>query len=207
VDVNLSSVNFMASPWNEPLQDVKVNVSPSAGIIQTSQGGSSLFVLTSNHPVQFNYSLDISGGHDLARGAVTINARYQTQTDKLSMAKLIVRVLGDQSSPVAVDVTGTQGVSVTRSIVGSNRALSFILPGGSYTVTASQAGDSQSAQVALTDGVATTVNLSLGTLPTLETILVVTAVIAAVANVLVWVFRSRSLSSRMATSPKDASSP
>ena len=42
---NLSSVSFISSPWNQTLTDVKVNVSPVPGV-QTSQDGSSLFVLS-----------------------------------------------------------------------------------------------------------------------------------------------------------------
>jgi hypothetical protein len=197
VHANISSVNFVASPWDKPLPGVKVNASPATGILQTSQYGSSLFVLASQYPVQLNYSLDISGGHDLSQGSLTLSSRYETQTSKLEMAELTVHVLTDQSSPTTLEVAGPQGVDVTSGPVGSNQTKAFVLPAGSYTVTASQGGNSQTAQVGLTDGVATSVSLNLGAFPTLEIVLVVTAIVAAVANVSVWVLRSRSLSSRL----------
>ena len=99
-------------------------------------------------------------------------------------------------------MTGSQDVDITRGPVGSNRTVSFFLPTGSYTVTASQAGESQSAQVDLTDGVAAAVTLNFGASVGLETILVVTAAIAVVANVLVWTLRSRSPRLRLSNRAK-----
>ena len=204
VKANLSSVDFVAIPWNQTLQDVKVNVTPAAGILQTSQVGSSLFVLASQYPVRLDYSLDISGGHSLASGSVVMEGSYATQTSKLTLAKLTVHVLSDQTAPTTLDVTGPQGVNITTGLVGNNQTSSFLLPTGSYTVMASQAGNSQTAQVGLADGVASSVTLNFNTFLSFEIILVVTAVLAAIANVLILILRSRSLSSRMA-SPSKAS--
>ncbi|HYR04126.1 MAG TPA: hypothetical protein VEO75_01955 [Nitrososphaerales archaeon] len=198
VKANLSAVNFVATPWNSPLQDFKVNVSPVAGIVQTSQEGGSLYVLTSKYPVEFNYSVDISGGHNLAQGRVNLFGRYTAQTSGLKLAKLSVHVLSDQSSPTTLQVTGPQGVSITSGIVANNQTSSFLLPTGSYAVTASQGGNAQSAQVALADGLATAVTLNFSAFLTFEVILIVTAIMAAIANVSIWILRSRSLSSRLA---------
>jgi hypothetical protein len=199
VNANLSSVDFVASPWNTTLQDIKVNVSPGAGILQTSQDGSSLFVLASHYPAELNYSVDISGGHNVAQGSLTVNQGYATQTNKLKLAKLTVHILSDQSALSTLEVTGPQGVNITSGLVGSNQT-SFLLPTGSYTVTALQAGNTQSAQVSLTDGLASAVTLNFNTFLSLEVILIVTAIMAAGANVLTWILRSRSLSSRLAAS-------
>jgi hypothetical protein len=198
VRANLSAVSFVATPWNSPLQDVKVNVSPVAGIVQTSQEGGSLYVLTSKYPVEFNYSLDISGGHNLAQGRVNLFGRYTAQTSGLKLAKLSVHVLSDQTSPATLAVTGPRGVSITSGIVANNQTSSFLLPAGSYVVAASQGGNSQSAQVALADGLATAVTLNFSAFLTFEVILIVTAIMAAIANVSIWILRSRSLSSRLA---------
>ena len=198
VKANLSAVNFVATPWNSPLQDIKVNVSRGPGIVQTSQQGNSLFVLTSKYPVELNYSLDISGGHNLAQGTVNLFGRYTAQTSDQKLAKLTVHVLSDQTSPTTLQVTGPQGVSITSGIVANNQTSSFLLPTGSYALTASQGGNSQSAQVALADGLATAVTLNFSAFLTFEVILIVTAIMAAIANVSIWILRSRSLSSRLA---------
>jgi hypothetical protein len=202
VRANLSSVSLEASPWKAPLQDAGVSVTHSAGVLQTSQDGSSLFVLASGYPAQLNYSLGIGGAVGLARGELTIGARYATQTIDVTLAELTVHVPGNQSSPTNLRVTGSQGVNVVRGPIGSNRTTSLFLPTGSYTVTASQAGESQSAQVGLTDGVAASVTFNFNALTSLETVLVVTAAIAVVANVLVWTLRSRSAKSRLFTRAK-----
>jgi hypothetical protein len=198
VRVNLSSVDFVASPWNLPLQDVKINVSPSPGIAQTSQSGSSIFVLASHYPAELNYSADIGGGHGVAQGTLTLSGSYLTQSADLRLAKLTVHVLSDQTAPTTLSVIGPQGVNISSGLVGSNQTSSFILPAGSYTVKASQGGDSQSVQVALTNGLATAVTLNFSTFLSFEIILIVTAIMAALANVVIWVLRSRSLGSRLA---------
>jgi len=191
VRANISSVNLEASPWNASLPDAKVSVTSSSGVLQTSQEGSSLFVLASEYPAQLNYSLGIGGAADVAQGALTMNGRYSTQTLHVSSAELTVHLLSNQSSPITIGVTGSQSLDIPPSPIGSNRTVSLFLPTGSYTVTASQAGESQSAQVDLTDGVAAAVTLNFSPSVGLETILAVTAAIAVVANILVWAFRSR----------------
>jgi hypothetical protein len=205
VNANLSSVNFVASPWGKPLQDGKATLSPSSGVLQTSQEGGSLFVLASQYPVQLNYSLGFRGGVDLAQGSVTVDGSYSTQNIEVNSAELNVRVLGDQGSPTTLEVTSSQGANITTAPgpAEGNQTVSLFLPTGSYTVTALQAGgESESAKVGLTDGLATAVTLNFNATPTLEIILAVTAAIAAVANVLIWTLRSRSLSSRMARRSK-----
>jgi len=199
---NLSSVNFVASPWGKPLQDGKASVSSSSGVIQTSQEGGSLFVLASQYPVHLNYSLDIGGVVDLAQASVTIDGSYSTQNVEVSSAELTVHVLSDQSPPITLAVTGSQGANIAPSPVQGGQTASLFLPTGSYTVTGLQAGESESAKVGLTDGLATSVTLNFNAIPSLEIILVVTAAIAAVANVLIWTLRSRSLRSRMAGASK-----
>ncbi len=202
VRANVSSVNFVAAPWNQSLNDVKVNASPESGILQTSQVGNSLFVLATQYPVRLDYSLDISGGQGLEAGTLILTSSYATQTERVNLAMLTVHVLSDQMAPTTLEVTGPKGVSITSGLVGTNQTSSFLLPTGSYTVTASQAGNTQTAQVGLTDGLAASVTLNFSTFLTFEIILVVTAALAAIANVLIWVLRSRSLSSRMASSTK-----
>jgi len=204
VRANLSSVNFEASPWGEPVQGAEVSVTDSPGVVQTSQEGGSLFVLASEYPARLNYSLGIGALGGLTQGTLNIDSQYVTQAAEVSLARLTVHVLGGQSSPITVEVTGPNGVDLTRGPIGSNLTASLYLPTGSYTVTASQAGGSQSARAGVTDGVASSVTLNFNAIPTLEIILAATAAIAAVANVLMWALRSRGLSSKM-TAPSKGS--
>jgi len=200
VRANLSSVNFVASPWNTPLHNFTVDASPSPGV-QTTQRGDSMFVMANSYPVKLNYSLDFNGGHSLAQGSVTVTAGV-SQVSELKLAQLTVHILSDQSSPTTLEVTGPQGVTITNGIVGSNQTSSFLLPTGAYTVTASQGDNTESAQVSLTDGLAAGVTLNFNTFLTFEIILAVTAIMAAVANLAVLIFNSRSLRSRLASAPR-----
>jgi len=202
VNANIASVSFLASPWNKTVPDVAVNVSPAPNLVQTSQEGSTLYVLASSFPVSLSYSLDISGGHDLVQNSLTVDNAYSTQTQRVSLAKLTVNVVSDQSAPTNLEITGPQGVNVAGGLVGSNQTMSFLLPSGSYSLTATQAGNVQGTDVALTDGVASVVTLNFNTLMSFEIILIVTAALAAIANVMIWVLRGRSLGSRM-TGSKD----
>jgi hypothetical protein len=191
VKANLSSVDFQASPWGEPVQDAKVTATGSSGILQTSQQAGSLFVLASEYPDQLSYSLAIGALGGLAQGSVTIGGAFSTQKVEVSLAQLTVHVVGGQSSPIMVEAAGSSGVDVTRGPIGGNHSASLYLPTGSYTVTASEAGGSESAQVSVTDGVASAVTLNFNAIPSLEIILAATAAVAAVANVLVWTLRAR----------------
>jgi len=205
VTAKLSSVNFIASPWNESLSDVKVNVAQSlSDIVQTSQAGSTVYVLASSYPLNLAYSLDISGGQNVSQGSTTIYNSYSTQTLKVALSKLTIHLLSDQSAPSTVDITGPQGVNITSNLVGSNQTMSYLLPPGSYTITGSQAGNTQNDQTVLVKAQAAVVTLNFNTFLSFDVILVVTAALAAIANVVIWALRSRSLSSKMASLSKGA---
>jgi hypothetical protein len=146
--------------------------------------------------------LAIAGEVDITQASLTIDGSYSTQDVNVSSAELTAHVLSGQSSPITLEATGSQGANITSGPVESGQTVSFFLPAGSYTVTALQTGQSESAKVGLADGQATAVTLNFNATPTLEIILAVTAAIAAVANVLIWISRSRSLSSRMAGASK-----
>jgi hypothetical protein len=188
-------VNFVASPWNETITDANINVSAQSGV-QTSQQGSSLFVLAPEYPVTVNYSLDMSGGTGVATGGVEIPAQFTTQSVRVPLARLTVDVVSDVTSPSGLQVRGPNGLDISGALTGSNQTASFFLPAGSYSVSASQAGYSQSSSVTLADGTASSVILNFNTFMSLEIILIVTAAIAAIVNVLVWVLRPRGLGPR-----------
>lgn len=209
VMANLSSVKFTFPPWNEP--SLNVNVSPSGGVIQTSQASGSLFVLSSRYPTQVAYTLDINGQNDLAQGNATIVKSYSTLTEQISLGFLTVRVISDRNLTTTLEVTGPS-VGISSGPVGANQSATFLLPRGNYTVTGLQANKSQSAQTSVNDGLAdsltlvfTTATSSAGTsFETFEIILIAAGAVAAVANVALWVFRSRSLRARMADASKPA---
>jgi hypothetical protein len=192
-----------------------VNVSPSAGILQTGQDGSSLYVLASQFPVQVAYTLDINGGNDLAQGTAMLNKSYSAATEQVSLALLTVHVVSDSGLPTTLNLTGPGGVSITSAPVGANQSASFLLPTGTYTATGSQANKSQSGQASVKDGLADSLTLNFntatssagGSYATLEIILIATAVAAAVANVAVLVLRRRSLKAKMARASKAPKAP
>jgi hypothetical protein len=216
VMANLSSVDFTFPPWREPSLNVNVNGSTSAGVLETSQEGSTLFVLSSQYPTKVSYTLDVNGENDLANGTATLVKSYSTLTEPVSLALLTVQVLSNRNLPTVLDVTGPLGVNISSSAVGVNQTVSFFLPTGTYTVTGLQANESQSAQTSVKAGLADSLTLSFQTVATpasgssyatFEIILVATAVVAAVTIVAVRVLRvrrSRSLRARMANLSKSA---
>ncbi len=187
---NLSSIEFLASPWDEPLQDAVVSVASSAGVAQTSQQGSSLFVLSSAYPSRVDYSLAI-GGVGLEQGSSAFGADNSVDVVGVSLAQLTVGFSTGEQSPISLSVRGPSGMALSSNIQAGERTATLFLPTGTYTLTASQSGQSQSAQVDLVDGQASSASMSFGTLVAFEGLLVVTAVAAALANVLVFVLRSR----------------
>jgi hypothetical protein len=190
-----------------------VNGSTSTGVLETSQEGSTLFVLSSRYPAKVAYTLDVNGEDDLANGTAILVKSHPALTEPVSLALLTVQVLSNRNLPTILDVTGPPGVNiVSSSAVGVNQTASFFLPTGTYTVTGSQANESQSAQTSVKAGLADYLTLTFKTVVatpasekssyvTFEIILVATAVVAAVTIVAVRVLRvlrSRSLRARMA---------
>ena len=198
VKANLSSVYFVSSPSGALLHNFTVNAAPTPGV-QTTQGGDSLFVLAGKYPVRLNYTMDFAGGHDVAQGSVTVSESGTATNSELKLAQLTVHVLSDQSAPASLQVKGPSGIQFTAAL-GTNLTASYVLPAGSYTVTASQGDNTESAQTALVSGAAASVTLNFNTFQSFEIILIVTAIMAAVANVAVWVLSSRSLRARLASS-------
>jgi hypothetical protein len=212
VMANISSVDFTFPPWREPSLSVNVNGSTSAGVLETSQEGSTLFVLSSRYPAKVAYTLDVNGEDDLANGTAILVKSHPTLTEPVSLALLTVQVLSNRNLPTILDVTGPPGVNISSSAVGVNQTASFFLPTGTYTVTGSQANESQSAQTSVKAGLADSLTLTFKTVVatpapekssyvTFEIVLVATAVVAAVMIVAVRVLRvlrSRSLRARMA---------
>jgi hypothetical protein len=213
VMANLSSVDFTFPPWKEPSLNVNVNGSTSTGVLETSQEGSTLFVLSSQYPAKVAYTLDVNGEDDLANGTAILVKSHPTLTEPVSLALLTVQVLSNRNLPTILDVTGPPGVNIiSSSAVGVNQTASFFLPTGTYTVTGSQANESQSAQTSVKAGLADSLTLTFKTVVatpapekssyvTFEIVLVATAVVAAVMIVAVRVLRvlrSRSLRARMA---------
>ncbi|MGH9917785.1 MAG: hypothetical protein ACRD6W_02765, partial [Nitrososphaerales archaeon] len=207
VMANLSSVNFTFPPWNDTPLNINVSVSPSAGVLETSQGGSSLFVLASRYPAQVDYTLDVNGETDLAQGTATVVKSYSSLTENISLALLTVHVLSSGNLATTLGVTGPAGLNISSRHVGVNQSATFLLPTGAYTVTGLQANSSRSAQVTVEDGLADSLTLTFNTAFTpsaggsneaLAIILIAAAAVAAIANVALWLLRSRSLGARMA---------
>jgi hypothetical protein len=211
VQANLSSVNFAFPPWNLNPLTVNATVAPSAGILQTSQAGSFLFVLASRYPAQVDYTLDVKGEKDLAQGTATVVKSYSSLTENVSVALLTVHVISDKDSATNLDVTSPAGLNFSSSHVGVNQSAAFLLPTGVYTVTGLQANKSRSDQVLVQDGLSDSLTLTFiapsspstgGPYETLAIILIAAAAVAATANVAYWLLRSRSLRGRMAIKPE-----
>jgi hypothetical protein len=216
VAANLSSVEFTFPPWNETSLNVSVNVTPSAGALQTSQAGNTLFVLASRYPTQVAYTLDINGENDLVQGTASLVKGYSTVQEQVSLGLLMVHVLSNLDLTTTLNVTAVAGVSFSRGNVGVNQTASFLLPTGAYTVTGSQANKSQSAQTTVKDGLEDSLTLAFQTAASssagssytiFEIILIATAAVAAVANVVGRVLHSRSLRARMENASKPAKAP
>jgi hypothetical protein len=216
VAANLSSLKFTFPPWNATSLNVSVNVPPSAGVLQTSQAGTTLFVLASQYPTQVAYTLDIDGENDLVQGTASLVKGYSTVQEQIGLGLLMVHVLSNRDLTTTLNVTAVAGVSFSRGHVGVNQTASFLLPTGAYTVTASQANKSQSAQTTVKDGLEDSLTLAFQTAAgssagssyaIFEIILIVTAVVAAIANVAVRVLHSRSPRARMKNASKPAKDP
>jgi len=214
VMANLSSVSFSSSPWD--LTSLSVIVAPSAGVVQTSQEGGTLFVLSSQYPTKVAYTLDVNGEKDIAQGNATIVKSYSALTRQINLGLLTVKVISNRDLTSTLDVTGPSNISLSSGPVGLNQSASFFLPTGTYTVTGVQANESQVAQTNVKDGATDSLVLTFHTIDApkgvnwdeaIEIILIGIAAAAIVANIVLRLRRSKSLGARMANAPGPQATP
>lgn len=196
VSAGVSRISFVASPWNGTISDMTVGVSPQSGV-QTSQDGSSLFVVADDYPVDLSYSIGIGGENVISHASASVPTGGLSLTASVSLAKLTVNVVSNKPSQTELVVTSPGGLKISTGLSGGKQTASFLVPTGSYSLSATQAGSVETSKVSLTDGTAAQVALNFNAFTGLEILLVVTAASGVAANVLIRIHRWRGISSKV----------
>ncbi|MCS4539215.1 MAG: carboxypeptidase-like regulatory domain-containing protein [Thaumarchaeota archaeon] len=173
LNLKLSKITLVAEPWQVPVDDL--------------------------YPMHLNFSVAI-GSHFVGAGVVDFSMPYTVKRASLSVGKLSVHILNQEtpSAGVVVKVSDSYNETILKA-TNTNAYATFFVPAGTYNVTASLEGQSRTVQVTVSDGSETDLNIELPTttpaLPeapaSLQGILVVTGAIGVVVNVFVWVVRPR----------------
>ncbi|MBI3022675.1 MAG: carboxypeptidase regulatory-like domain-containing protein [Thaumarchaeota archaeon] len=199
LNLKLSKITLVAEPWQVPVDDLRVRLEPNLSLDQYTSVGGTIYVLARSYPMHLNFSVAI-GSHFVGAGVVDFSMPYTVKRASLSVGKLSVHILNQEtpSAGVVVKVSDSYNETILKA-TNTNAYATFFVPAGTYNVTASLEGQSRTVQVTVSDGSETDLNIELPTttpaLPeapaSLQGILVVTGAIGVVVNVFVWVVRPR----------------
>ncbi len=199
LSLKLSKITFVAGPWQVPVDDLRVRLEPNLSLDQYTSVKGTVYVLARSYPMHLNFSVAI-GSHFVGAGVVDFSMPYTVKRASLSVGKLAVHILNREapSAGVVIKVSDSYNETILKT-TNANASATFFVPAGTYDVTASLAGQSSTARVAVSDGSETDLNIELpaATLAppeapaSLQGILVITGAIGVVVNVFVWVVRPR----------------
>lgn len=199
LSLHLSKVTFVAEPWETPVDDLQIKLDPNLSLGQYALVNGTMYILAKSYPMHLSFSVAIKS-HFVPAGVVDFTMPYSIKQAPLSLGKIAVHVLNQEapSAGVAVRLTDRYNETILGT-TGTNAYANFFVPAGTYNVTATLAGQSSSARVAVSAGQETVLNMELQTavaalpesLASLQQILAITAAIGLAVNIFVWVVRPR----------------
>lgn len=199
VSLKLSKITLVAGPWAVPVDDLHVRLEPNLSLVQYTSVNGTVYVSARSYPMHLNFSVAI-GSHFVGAGVVDFFMPYSVKRASLSVGKLSVHIL-NQAAPSAgavVKVSDSYNETILKT-TNIDAYANFFVPAGTYSVTASLAGQSRTTRVAVSDGIETDLNIELPTTTpaqpeapaSLQGILIITGAIGVVVNVFVWLVRPR----------------
>ncbi len=179
ISVFPSVVNLVASPWGVPLTDRGLVLAPLSGAT-SAVGNSTVYIISSNYPVEA--TLLIPGPS--ATLPLLISQPFTISSVSMSTGKLEVQSLLNGGAVSNSSVSLRLG---TQTIATGKGSPTFYVPPGSYTLFASYRGINRSQVITVVNGNQDSVAFEFGN-PTsqLDSLLMVTAVIGAIASGLLW---------------------
>ena len=187
LDLGLSAVMVVGSPWNVTLTQVQARaVGPT--VLGSTEMNGTLYVLSSQYPVNATMRVSI-GSTNYLNQTLHLGSSYTLGRESVSVGLIDVQAAsnGQSKSGVRVVVRTQSNASVT-SVTNSTGVAVFALPAGAYSASARLGNVTATAEATVVAGERTQVSLDLsgGSGQLLVDGLAVLAVIGVLANVWVW---------------------
>lgn len=189
VPINLTSLSAFVVPWGGRLPSgFALDALSGAGLLSVRSWNSTLYAQFQSLPADLKVLVTFHG-RAIQNSTIRVTQKYGALTLTVPLGKLQVAVLTDDA-PVPgaqVRVLGADG-SVDVGATGASGNVAFLLPSGNYTVETTLANSTQSRQAVVRDGIETTVLFSSISSKNYgpEYLLAAIAVLAAAANLWVW---------------------
>ncbi len=209
LNLQISEVNFEASPWNVTLPDYigisLANNSLSQQIEDVDFFAGIAFVISSSFPVQTNFALSF-GGKTFSTASATIPNAYTSSLAYVPLSGIIVQVTsGSSTVPGAkVEVKDTTMENASAALFTDNHGKTqFYVPSGTYSIVVSDYGNSSTGSLVVSPEADPSYFVNFPPAPAAQSLMnlliaaTIVTVLGVAGNIWVWVIRKRRAISRL----------
>ena len=200
VTVQPSTVEMVASQWNQPLTDSQIEVS---GASQYAAGNGTVYVVGSGYPVQVSVWTPQTSPQ-----RVEITAPYSVTQVQVPADQIVVKTLSNGAPLSGAQVTLEDSEGIVATETTRNGAAVFYVPPGNYTVAGNSSGSVETSNLTVPSGSAAgrllqvTLQFGAGKGGELTDLLLLALVVGIFVSGFVWaVVYSRSRGGRASKSP------
>jgi len=188
VSVAPAVINVVAVPWREKMAAARIVVAPGSEIEELKILNGTIYLTASHYPLPLNISLAI-GKEVFETQTLQVMQPYSIQELDVRAGRLdlVARLNGSPALGAVVEVFDQKNDTLTMT-TDAGGSTSFLLPAGSYRLTANLGNETRVAQFAIQYGQELPLSIEFGSVPsqTLSYSLAIAGIIGAGASIWVW---------------------
>ena len=188
VSVAPAVINVVAVPWHEKMAAARIVVAPGSAIQELKVVNGTLYLTANHYPLPLNISLAI-GNEVFETQTLQVMQPYSIQELDVRAGRLdlVARLNGSPALGAVVEVFDQKNDTVTMT-ADSGGSTSFLLPPGSYRLTANLGNETREARFAIQYAQDLPLSIEFGSAPsqTLSYSLAIAGVIGAGVSIWVW---------------------
>ncbi|TLX96920.1 MAG: carboxypeptidase regulatory-like domain-containing protein [Thaumarchaeota archaeon] len=189
VTVAPAVINVVAVPWRERMTAARIVVAPGRGIEELKVVNGTIYLTANHFPLPLNVSLAI-GNAVFETQTLQVVQPYSIQELDVQAGRLdlLVRLNGSPALGARVEVFDQKNDTLTMTADAGGSA-SFLLPAGSYRLTADLGNETREAQFTIQDGqeLPFSIEFENAQSQTLPYALAIAGVVGAGVSIWVWV--------------------
>ena len=188
VSVAPAVINVVAVPWRERMAAARIVVAPGSAIQELKVVNGTVYLTANHYPLTLNISLAI-GNEVFETQTLQVMQPYSIQELDVRAGRLdlVARLNGSPALGALVEVFDQKNDTLTMT-ADARGSTSFLLPAGSYRLTANLGNETREARFAIQYGQDLPLSIEFGSAPsqTLSYSLAIAGVIGAGVSIWVW---------------------
>ena len=188
VSVAPAVINVVAVPWREKMTAARIVVAPVSAIEELKVVNGTIYLAANHYPLPLNISVAI-GKEVFETQTLQVVQPYSIQELDVRAGRLdlVARLNGSPALGALVKVIDQKNDTLTMT-ADTGGSTSFLLPAGSYRLTANLGNETQEARFAIQYGQELPLSIEFGSAPnqTLSYSLAIAGVIGAGVSIWVW---------------------